>query len=295
MPTATAAITTVRADLLDGVQANLAVLADHHHGPDSHLALGAALRFQPRAGAGGLPTVEPAIATQLAEADHWTGLVTRATWRGVTGADLARLTDRHDTLYAVADAYQLPWLPYFGQRHMDHSFLVERAGGRALITDAYHNQTQWGLASPGRWELDWPELPTASLVVLLEPARTGMPGVAPLTQLGSVADYITAYANHPDRVAALDRLAVETWLLARSRKLHAAFRVWSGELQRPDVLDHLDTWDRVAGQTFLALRRARRGKPVPDGLLPALAAALAADQAVFEGQPCKESRSVYSG
>jgi hypothetical protein len=274
---------SVRSELLDCIQANLAVVADRFHGPDSHLALGAALRFLPSSGATGLPTVEPAIATQLFEADRWAGLVRRATWNEVTGAGLAQLADEYTILFAVADAYDLPWLPYFRQRHMDHSFLAESAGDRAAITDAYYNQTQWGPASPGRWELDWAELPTASLVVVLEPACKGAPAVTPLIQLGPTTGYITAYANHPDRIAALDRLAIETWLLARSRKLHAAFLVRSGEPLRSDVEAHLVQWDRIAGQTFLALRRAQRGKPEPDSLLPALAATLAADVEVFHG------------
>ena len=57
---------SVRAELLDCVQSNLAVLADRHHGPGSHLALGAVLRFTPRPGPDGLPTVEPSADSQLA-------------------------------------------------------------------------------------------------------------------------------------------------------------------------------------------------------------------------------------
>ncbi|HZG04694.1 MAG TPA: acyl carrier protein [Streptomyces sp.] len=279
---------TVRAELLDCIQSNLAVLADRFHGPGRHLLLGATLRFRPRPGPAGLPTVEPPLEEQLADAARL-GLAERARWHRVPGAELRTLAERHGPLYAVADAFHMPWLPYHGQRHMEHSFLVEPAPAAAGITDAYYNPTPWGLAAPGRWEQDWHALPTASVVVLLEPAAdgTGAPGtVTPGTDLAPAAErerYVAAFADHPDRVAALEQLTAETWFLARSRKLHAACRDALGRPAGPGTEDHLRRWDRLAEQTFVALRRVQRGRPEPERLLPELAAALAADRAVFDG------------
>jgi hypothetical protein len=63
---------------LDCLQANLAVLADRHHGPGTHLRLGARLHFSPTtaepadtpadpsAETRALPTVEPTLDAQLA-------------------------------------------------------------------------------------------------------------------------------------------------------------------------------------------------------------------------------------
>jgi hypothetical protein len=275
---------TVRAELLDCIQANLAVLADRHHGPDAHLGLGAALRFAPRRGLYGLPTVEPALGAQLTEAYRWLGLFPGREWRCVPGPNLADLVERHGTLYAIGDSYLMPWLPYHRRRHMEHSFLVEPAdppgAGLVTVTDAYHNQTAWGLASPGRWEVEPAELPAATLVLALRPID-GAATVAPSRALGDAGDYLLAYARYPDRRRALERLAVETWLLARSRKLHAAFLA-AGRPADPALDAHLAEWDRVAGHTFLALRRVERGRPEPPGLLPSLGAVLAADAAAFD-------------
>ncbi|MFC8845934.1 MULTISPECIES: acyl carrier protein [unclassified Micromonospora] len=289
---AAAPIPPVHAELLDCVQSNLAVLADHFHGLDTHLALGATLRMRPRAGAGGLPTVEPLLDDQLAEA-RLLGLVEELRLHDVPASELAALAARHGTLYVVADAFHMSWLPYFGRRHMEHSYLVSvepgdagpapDAGGMALVTDAYHNRTPWGLISPGRWTVPWSELPVSSLVLVLGPAATGAPILTPGTRLDPAGDYVAAYAEHPDRVAALTQLTVETWLLARSRRLHAEFLAATGAPERPGTEAHLRRWHRLAEQTFLALRRVDCGRPEPERLWRDLAAAFDGDREVFGG------------
>lgn len=282
----------VHAQLLDCLQANLAVLADRHHGPGTHLALGAALRFRPTAGPGGLPTVEPRLAGQLADAGRFLGLLVTAQWQHVTPTRLAELSAQHGELYVVADAHDLPWTPYYGQQHLEHSYLVGSRPAGAVITDAYQNQTPWGKAMPGRWELDWAELPTADHVVALAPTAT-VPAVTPVVDLAEPADYLDAYARHADRVAALRQLTLETWLLARSRKLHAGFRARScapatgapvtGAPVTGEVEEHLRGWDLLVEQSYLAARRVERGRGEPAGLLDRLGQALAADREVFAG------------
>ncbi|MFE7778859.1 phosphopantetheine-binding protein [Streptomyces sp. NPDC057445] len=271
---------SVRADMLDCVQSNLAVLADRYHGPGTHLALGAVLRFSPRPGPGGLPTVEPEPQSQLA-AVRELGLVERARWSQVPSGELASLARTHGLLYVMADTYDMPWLPYHGQRHMEHSYLVADDGGRALVTDAYHSHTPWGIASPGQWVMDWAELPPSSLVVRIEPADTGAPPVRPGTDHGDIDAYVAAYATHPDRAAALEQLTTETWLLARSRRLHAAFLAREGRAAGPETATHLQRMERLAEQAFLAMRRVQRGRTEPARLLDDLAEALRADRDVF--------------
>jgi acyl carrier protein len=271
---------SVRAELLDCVQSNLAVLADRHHGPGSHLALGAVLRFTPRPGPDGLPTVEPSADSQLAAVAD-IGLTERIRLHGVAPDQLASLAREYGPLYVMADTYDMPWLPYHRQRHMEHSYLVTADGDRALIVDAYHSHTPWGLASPGEWTMDWSELPVSSLVVVFEPATAGAPAVAPATEYGDIDTYVAAY---PDRFAALDRLTTETWLLARSRRLHAAFLAREDLPAAPETATHLERLDRLAEQAFLAMRRVQRGRPEPDRLLTDLADALRADREVFAGR-----------
>ncbi|GHG14363.1 MULTISPECIES: hypothetical protein [Amycolatopsis] len=273
---------TVRAELLDCVQSNLAVLADRFHGPDSHLALGATLRFRPHPGAAGLPTVEPPLLDQVLEATRQLGLVRTTTWHGGTREPLRELSGRHGVLYVVADSFDMPWLPYSGRRHMDHSFLVEADGDRATVVDAYSNHTQWGKAEPGRWTTDWSTLPAASFVLLTAPAAD-VP--MPLPHVGTMAatDYVDAYRRHPDRRTAFERLAVETWLLTRARKLHVAYRAHRGERVTDEVAAHLGHWDELAGRAFLAMRRTGSGRPAPEQLLTDVETALNADPEVFGG------------
>ncbi|NXY94249.1 acyl carrier protein [Streptomyces sp. BR123] len=278
LPDATA---SVRAELLDCVQSNLAVLADRFHGPDTHLALGATLRFAPRPGPHGLPTIEPEAEHQLA-AVAGIGLTERLRRHDVPPAELAALAVAHGPLYVMADTYDMPWLPYHRQRHMQHSYLVTAEGDRARVVDAYHSHTPWGLASPGAWLLDWAELPRSCLVMVLEPAAAGAPKANPACEYGDVDAYAAAYAGHPDRFAALDQLTTETWLLARSRRLHAEFLASTGRSRAPGTDDHLKRLDRLAEQAFLAMRRVQRGRPEPARLAADLTNALHADRALFD-------------
>jgi acyl carrier protein len=95
------------------------------------------------------------------------------------------------------------------------------------------------------------------------------------------ARYVSGYAQHPDRAHALDRLTLETWLLARSRRLHANFLAWHGDSAGPAIDEHLRQWDLLAERTYLALRRVQSDRAEPDGVLPRLATLLAADEHVF--------------
>ncbi|GAB7046426.1 hypothetical protein [Catenuloplanes indicus] len=260
---------TVRAELLDCIQANLAVLADHRHGPGTHLAMGAVLRFRPLPGDGGLPTVEPPLAPQLAEAGRRLGLYTVAEYANVAPDGIRALAAEHGRLYVVADSAAMPWLPYYRRRHMEHSYLVEPSGPAAMVTDAYHNQTPWGTAAPGRWHLAWDELPPDATVRVLAADPAGPPSAAPAADLAPPGDYPRAYAEHPDRTAATERFAVETWLLARSRKLHHAFRERTGT-PHAGLTAQLERWDALAGRAFVALRRVARGHPEPSGLFTEL-------------------------
>ncbi|MFP3986818.1 acyl carrier protein [Streptomyces sp. E11-3] len=294
-PGSASALSGVRAELLNCFQTSLAVLADRHHGPGTHLAIGAALRFRPAVSgtSRGLPTVAPSVTEVLGEADRL-GLTEHARWQDVPASRLRELCAEYGTLYAIADGYAMPWLPYHQQRHIDHSWLVEPGDdGRAAVIDAYHNHTPWGLARPGRWEYDWAELPDSSLVVALTPSAAA-PRVTPSVEHDPYEPYVAAYAEHADRLAALDQLTMETWFLSRSRRLHTAFRAERlGEPTPPEVSEHLGQLDRLAEQAFLTLRRVQRGRPEPKRLLDDVAAALKADRQVFGGgggdSPLRES------
>ncbi|MFG3308679.1 acyl carrier protein [Streptomyces wuyuanensis] len=281
---------TVDWQLFDCLQVNLAVLADRWHGAGTHLDLGAVLRFSPAPGPGGLPTVECSAEKQLTDAARTLGLAVldRRTVR--PGETVEPASGR----YVVADAYHLPWVPYFGQRHMDHSFLLERAEcGGAVVVDGYHNETPWGSARPVSRPLSGAELaaavPGPALAVTLAPAAAPRAPVRPRHDLADeeTADrYATAYAEHPDRLAALDRLTLETWLLARSRKLHARFLQARGVLADDSAAaTHVAAWESLAESVYLGYRRVERGRPEPRELYTRLAHQLHRDREVFGTAP----------
>ncbi|RKN77515.1 acyl carrier protein [Streptomyces klenkii] len=280
---------TVDWPLFDCVQVNLALLADRLHGAGTHLNLGAVLRFRPAPGLGGLPTVERSAEEQIADAAPALGLTVQDLRTTAAGESVRPAPGR----YVIADAYHLPWVPYFGQRHMDHSFLLETAAdGSAVAVDGYHNETPWGSARPVSHPLSPAQLaaavPGPALVATLGPA--GGPLTAPRPGL-DLADeettdrYVAAYAEHPDRAAALDRLTLETWLLARSRKLHARFLTARGLLAdlaaEEEAAAHVKAWESLAESVYLAYRRVERGRPEPRELSTRLAGQLRRDREVF--------------
>lgn len=264
--------------LFDCVQVNLAELADRLHGDGTHLALGRVLRFWPRPGADGLPTVEPRVDAHVTESATLLGLrVTRR--ERVGGADGL---EPGPGCYVVADAYHLPWVPYHREQHLEHSFLVEPADDGVTVVDGYHNDTQWGAARPGRWTLGHAEfaeaLPEGALTFDLV-ADGFATERTPLVELADAGSFVATYADHPDRVRALRGLTLQTWLLTRSRRLHAA----AMELDTDAVRAHLAEWDALAKQVYLASRRVSAGREEPRALFPRLAECLAADHTAFGG------------
>lgn len=269
----------VRAELLDCMQANLALLADWTHGPGTHLALGTELRFATMP-VRGLPSVEPGLEDHLLAARRWLGLAVAGSWKAGGYDDLCR---GHGLVYVVADAFDLPWVPYYMQRHMEHSFLLDSRDG-FVVHDAYHTDTEWGPARPGRWELAPSQLADAVRngarvfrFEAVDPPVDPVPRLVPAPQ-GALDAYVRAYRDHPNRSEALDRLTLETWLLARSRRLHATRCAPSDEIDQ-----HVRQWELLAEQTYLAWRRVVRGRPEPTGVLPRLTELLEADQVVFGG------------
>jgi acyl carrier protein len=168
---------------------------------------------------------------------------------------------------------------------MEHSFLLEPGSGGATVLDAYHNDTAYGAARPGAWALRDDELaaalPDGAIAIAFEtaPPKPPAPGHrAP--EPAAIASYLDAYRTHGDRAAALQRLTLETWLLTRARRLHAAQHAAVAGAD-PAVAEHLAGWAKLVEQTYIAHRRVERGRPEPAGPLDRLAELLTADQEVF--------------
>ena len=265
----------VRTDCLDCLQVNLAVLADRWHGAGTHLRLGVAAGFRPRPG-DPLPVAAPTLDDRLAEAAALTGVVAREHHVGVDGPALRRmLADDRGAWYVVADAYALPWVPpYHGHEHIEHSFLVVPDGGGYLVVDGYEITTPRGVASPGSWRLPADELDAAlagtGLAIRVDAAEPSgdTAGATPVADEAAVAAYVEAYRRYPDRGAALARLTLETWTLARSWRL---FAHWAGT---DTAAAHSREWDRLAEHVYIAARRVARGGAEPVECLTRLGALL---------------------
>ncbi|MGX1885240.1 acyl carrier protein [Streptomyces sp. NPDC055287] len=282
----------VHADRLDCLQANLGLLADRHHGAATHLRLGAVLRFAPRPAPDGpltgLLTVEPALDQHVADAAHLLGLAVTDRRRHAPGSGPVAVDA---PVYVIADAYGLPWVPYHGTKHVEHSFLAEPDDdGGITVSDAYHNDTQWGRARPLRrtYSRDGfaaliDALPEGAETVRFAPQPLGPPP-EPVYAPGPVtsADYLRGYAEHPDRRAALEAFTLETWLLARSRRLHAQYAAEVCGAPPGETLRlHLGRWDSLVEHAYLTFRRVDRGRAEPSGLLERAAEALRGDAAAF--------------
>ncbi|MFF5019731.1 acyl carrier protein [Streptomyces sp. NPDC001165] len=284
----------VHAAELDCVQANLAVMADHFHGIGTHLRLGAETSFRPRTadGEGGLPTIEPTLQEQLDRAVRLLGLTVREHRHAVTGAELMALAERSKgPLYVVADAYHLPWVPYHGRQHMAHSLLLSRADGAVLITDAYRNATAWGEAVPGQWRLSPEEfagaVPDGAEMVLFGGGALPTPPdpAAEPADPAVLRRYTDGYAEHADRAQALGRLCLETWLLARSRRLAVRYRTALGLPMPAGTEDWLKSWEALCGQVYVAFRRIGRGHAEPPGTLERLTELLSQEAEFLPGGP----------
>lgn len=302
-------LTRLDADVHDCIQVNLSALADAHHGDRSRLRLGSRLDFAPGPGPGGLPTVEPTVSRCIELSVDLLGL-------GACGplTDVAQVRLTADPVYAVADAFDLPWVPYHGRQHLEHSFLLA-AGPQpdeATVLDAYHNETPWGSARPQRRIVPVGQLtaaigagglrtielrPTALPALPVEQAlRANAERLHAACESGVVEGYLRAYQEHPDRLAAAEQLTLQTWLLARSRRLHGR---WLARCQ-PDrpieaVLAQGQAWASLAEHTYLALRRVQRGRPEPPGLTDRLRELLLTDvrlaRTLVEEHPWTPARS----
>ena len=269
----------LRADLLDCVQANLAAVAELAHGAGSSLALGAHVRFPQ------LSTVDD----RLAQAAELLGLRVTARADGLTGSAVRELAADGLPRYVVADAFTMPWVPYNGHQHLEHSFLVVAAGSSVTIVDAYHNDTQWGQARPGVWRL-----PAAVFDAAVDDATVLSLDAGPLPALdvpALLAANGTAMADarqEIDRYLAgvgadtIDAVVLDIWLLGRSRALHAA---WLDRLGLPAeaATAHAQAWLTLASQSYVAMRRILRGGPFPVALSEDLTRVLREDVALAAG------------
>ncbi|MFJ6889626.1 acyl carrier protein [Streptomyces californicus] len=293
------AIAGIDTTLLDCIQVNAAVLADTEHGPDTHLEIGSVVDFAPRHSThSALPTVERQPSEQIAQLGAPLGLDLRIGEPVDRGQSLLDLIPPHrGALYVIGDAYRMPWLPYHGHQHMAHSVLLRASadGARIEAVDAYDNETPYGRAEPVVCTYTRQQAaalfdgsPTTPVLthrgesrpqplehVLTRNARAA----TPMLETEAPEHYAIAFRDHPDQTAAFTALLLETWLLSRSRRLHAKWlaRRSPGSAHAAAVAQQAGAWEDLTGQCYLAARRVQRGRPAPPQLHTTLAQLLRTD------------------
>jgi hypothetical protein len=202
----------------------------------------------------------------------------------------------------ISDAYLLPWVPYAGQRHMDHSFVVTATDGPGIsFTDLYENRTEWGAATPTDGVLD-----AATIAMLDRCARTRLqtfvPADTPGNQARSVPGLVTAnrsaltrwrpgdYASMARRLvrtqSEIETLAEIAWTIERRRRLYARW-LTSACRQCPDLFPPRfaerfrrqvePAWSVVNRFVYLAVRRMRAGRSAGPAVVESIEAAAAAE------------------
>jgi amino acid adenylation domain-containing protein len=291
---------------LDCFDDNLQALLRHHGAADVRSPFASQWHFafdegRPR----GLPgVVRTPVVDAIREATGWALQALPATPGDAAAACVVEL-DRGRPVLAIGDAYAMPWLPYCGHEHMDHSFIVDgvsATGDRLTIADAYTNKTSWGEATPGR-----AELPAGDIEAVLDGSdgwrggwlhvleRRG-PGAGPqppraairanatalLTELRERAALQRFHAFHAARVddlAGVRDFTLACWIVARSRAAHA---LWladvAGDVLAGEYRERVaSAWQRAMEFSYLMERRVRAGRPAPRSALDMVEQAGAAE------------------
>jgi hypothetical protein len=312
-----AAMARADTDLLDCLAVNLAVLLAWHGAADVRTPFAARWRFRLRADEAGNPRPDlPAgdLAEDLRELAGWELRWQPAPELAGARPAWAAACDQGRPVLVVADAYDMPWVPYAGHEHMDHSFIVASVDDAGLtIADGYANTTEWGAARPvtaqagraelasllagsGRWSVPRPagtaaargagRALTAAAIAGLVAGNAGEIGAA---GRDGRYDSFLGWADQRVRAGDLAPVALDSWLLARSRGLHARWldsdaAAWVPATVRQDFAARVAAaWTRAAQMSYIGLRRARSGRAVPPAVTESLREACAAELDVARG------------
>jgi acyl carrier protein len=283
----------LHADALDCLQTTVALVADRAHGRGTHLALGSRWRFPVRSAAGGFAVQVP-LQDRLAEASRLLGMCVGTPRGPLDGAAVRAHVAEAGAAYVVADAYALPWLPYAGHQHMPHSFLLERAHDGHAVVDGYRNDTEWGPARPGVWQLSAAEVDQALTMgaLVVDVASGASPPRLDATAVladnaarardaePDIAGYTATALARLDQPNGIDGLVLDIWLLARERLLHAAWLARIDRAAAAEVFARVEEWQRLAAQSYVTMRRTRRGGPPNTALVDDVGRSLRADAAL---------------
>lgn len=291
-------------DQLDCFDDNLQALLRHHGADDIRSPFASQWHFEfDEKRPGGLPSVvRTASVDAIREASGWALTALPVAPGNAAAACVAELGRGHPVL-AIGDAHAMPWLPYHGREHMDHSFVVDGVSGdRLMIADAYSNKTPWGEAIPGRAELSVAHFESAlagsdgwrgGWLHVFE-RRDGSVGPKPprdairanatalleeLRERAALSRFRSFHAGRVDDPAAVHDFTLACWIVARSRAAHA---LWladvTGDAIAGEFQDRVAApWQRAMEFSYLMERRVRAGRPAPESALDLIKEAEAAE------------------
>lgn len=291
-------------DLLDCLDDNVAALLRQHDVKDSRTPFALQWYFDFAAGGPGatagesrmlpLPILRRRPISEVLKETTGYELATPE-----TGDDAVRrcadLLAAGSAVIVQGDAYLMPWLPYYGRQHMNHSFIVEGMGDGLLeVADAYYNQTPWGEAVPTRTVLAADALGPlaesarasgeAPFIVLEhrgEPGPIDLPGLlredAALIrrQLGErhrLAAFGSFYADAIAAPGAAAQFTLACWLITRDRGLHGRWldglAGGTGQTVGPAFADAfrervVQPWQRAMQFSYVLERRVAAGRAAP--------------------------------
>lgn len=184
----------------------------------------------------------------------------------------------HGAVVAIGDGFDMPWSPYHHNHHIEHGFLIV---DDALAVDAYNTVTEFGPAEPQILDNDqWRSVPLHRHMSI-DTASIDLSAQAEPTVVRDDDAVVEYRAAVEAGGASIEQLAVDTWCLSRARRVNLRYAdatdAPSGLLQAS-----VDAWTAASEAVYMALRRFRRGRPVPTTYIGAVSAALDADRAVVQ-------------
>lgn len=275
----TDAFTTIRVSKLterppadyDCVVGNLAsLLVVHDINPDA--ALGGVLALSPDTDENRGPSFDNIGSTQI----HW---ACRSTGLSVTESGREQPGTESSARIAIGDGYDMPWSPYYGVHHVEHGFLTI---SDVVAFDAYNTVTEFGDAVPQILGEEWRTVPVERhLYVDVDSTDRAANWLSePTTSYDS--DKVRQYREAIDSATiSVEQLATDTWSLARARRVNYRYAL-AAELAVTDhMLPSIEAWTAASESVYMALRRLRRGRPVPKAFVGAIHNALDVDEALI--------------
>ncbi|MCD1257279.1 hypothetical protein B5M42_000320 [Paenibacillus athensensis] len=306
--------TRVDAEFLDCVSDNLAVLLDFRQVADLRSPFACEWHFEFR---DSWTEAMPLLARRSVEEriQAFTGRRVERTALAPHSyrEELAACLARGEPALLLGDAYYMPWLPYFGREHQEHSFVIDGidpSGALLHIVDAYENQTEWGGVKPLATYVPAAALErivwglansnAGTLLTLSEPdvgwrepdlgalLRGNAEAVAASAAAGMYRQFAEYCLARLDSEETAVQLVLACWFATRARSLH---RLWLSDLeaQRPELLpsgfaaafysEVEAPWRKVSEFAYLMLRRVKLGKTPPATSLALLAETVAPAEA----------------